>query len=768
MNRKEIFVRYTFGVRATLILLVVISMAPVFFVVVQTSISEQDGALEKARASLRNQVQLRADSQEQLFEGVRHMLTAIAHSMPTRNKNPEKCNEYLRDINEYFPHYAHLGFADAAGNLVCRSAADRSVIHVADRTYFKGAVRTGRFTVSEYLVSRISAKPVIALSLPVYMPGGELLGVQYAVLNLDAIQTQFGALSVPPDTTEVITDADGVVLAWAGEQPQRVGKRLADGFLLQAARNRQPVLGKGLDSRGKEWLYAVKFVNAEGGGGLVVSSMMSSNSVLHPAIQRLRLQLVILLLIALAASLLAWAIGHRLLAAPIDRLQAKVRALARGDHAAVRPSPTDGHQVYELMRIDRGIHDLAAALAARSSQRDIAIAEIREQTKALERSEQRYRAQFEASPQPMWVFDAETLAFLAVNDAAIAHYGYSREEFMKMTMADIRPPEDIPLLLETLRKAGPEQENVALRRHRRKNGDIIHVEIATHAFDWDGRQARATIVYDVTSRVLAEQAWQRLHETLEQKVAQRTRELELANEELEAFSYSASHDLRGPLHIIDGFCAALLEKHGNELPAQATQFLSRIRAGTLQMSTLIANLLAFAKTGRAPLVLQPADLAPLAANVVAQLRERFPERRVTVEIEQPLPAVCDPSLLTIVFENLIGNAWKFTSRTPQVTIRIARAGATETEKTYVVSDNGAGFDPAYAEKLFKPFQRLHSVAEFDGTGIGLAIVYRIVHRHGGRVWAESELGKGARFYFALPENRAKASNADLITTPMTR
>lgn len=152
-------------------------------------------------------------------------------------------------------------------------------------------------------------------------------------------------------------------------------------------------------------------------------------------------------------------------------------------------------------------------------------------------------------------------------------------------------------------------------------------------------------------------------------------------------------------------------------------------------------------------MLQPADLAPLAANLVAQLRERFPERQVGIEIEQPLPALCDSSLLTIVLENLTGNAWKFTSRTPQATIRIGRAGATEAEQTYVVSDNGAGFDPANAEKLFKPFQRLHSVAEFEGTGIGLAIVYRIIHRHGGRVWAESGPGEGASFYFTLPEER---------------
>jgi PAS domain S-box-containing protein len=745
-------VKYTFGARPILILLVLISMLPVFAALIQTSISEQERALEKAMIGLRIQTQLRANSQEQMLEGVRHMLTVIAHSPSIRNAKPQECDQYLHDLKEHFPRYAHLAFADRGGNLVCRSAPDRAkAFNVGDRQYFKGAVRTGRFTVGEYVVSRVLDTPAIAISLPVYLAGGELHGVQYAVLELTWMQEQFRAVSVPLDVADVITDAEGTVLASSGNRTQRVGERLAEDFLINAVRNRQSVMDKAVDHNGQEWLYAVQFVHTEGAGGLAVSSMMSSDSVLGPVVKRLQFELAMLLLLAFAASLLAWRMGDRLLAAPIERLLAKVRALERGDTAAAQPPATNGSQVHELRQIDRGIDDLAAALSARSSQRDVALAELQEQKKSLERSEQRYRAQFEASPQPMWVFDARTLAFLVVNDAAVAHYGFAREEFMKMTLADLHPPTDVPLVVEGLRKAGTEAREGILRRHRRKNGDIIDVEISSHSLDWDGRPSRMTIAYDVTSRVLAKQAWERLHETLEHKVAQRTTELELANEELEAFSYSVSHDLRGPLHTIDGFCAALLERHSTALPPPAIHYLGRIRAGTAQMNTLIADLLSFARTGRAPLVLKQVDLAVQAAKVVAQLRQRFPDRQVDMEIEQPLPALCDPSLLTIVLENLIGNAWKFTSRTPQATIRIGAAGATETARAYVVSDNGAGFDPAYADKLFKAFQRLHSAREFEGTGIGLAIVHRVIQRHGGRAWAESEPGTGARFYFSLPE-----------------
>jgi len=749
--------KFILGVRATLILLVLISIAPIFVVVVQTSRSEQEAALEKARINLRTQVKLRANSQQQLFEGARHMLTAVAHAVPARSGGMAACSEYLRDLKEHFPAYGNLGFADPAGNVLCRSAEPRP-LYIGDRTYFNGALRSGRFTVGGYLVSRTSHRPSLIFSLPVQRPEGGLIGVLYAVLDLATIQKEFGALSVPPDMSDAVADSQGIVLAAAGEHAPGMGRRL-DGFLLQAVQRRESEVHEALDSQGEQWLYAVNFVAPEGAGELVVLSLMPSRSVFEPAVQRLQRQLLLLLAIALAASLLAWWLGDRLLARPVQRLLDKVKSLEQGQFVPVS-APTPG-PVRELALIDRGIDDLAASLAARSAERRMAVAALQQQARSLELSEQRYRAQFEASPQPMWVFDASTLAFLVVNDAAVAHYGYSREEFMGMTLAQIRPPEDIPLLLETIERTGPEPRNLDQRRHRCRNGDIIHVEIATHAVVWEGRQARATIVYDVTSRELARQAWQRLQETLEQQVAQRTRDLALANDELEAFSYSVSHDLRGPLHIIDGFCDALVRKHGDQLPPQASHYLARIRAGTEQMNALISDLLSFARTGRAALDCRQVDLAPLAARVVAALRLGAPERHVSVDIEPSLPAFCDPTLLTVVLENLVGNAWKFTSRAPQASIRIAAAGATAGDRTYVVRDNGAGFDMAYAGKLFKAFQRLHSAGEFEGTGIGLAIVARVIHRHGGRVWAESEPGHGASFYFSLANDPGAAQPAAL-------
>jgi signal transduction histidine kinase len=222
-------------------------------------------------------------------------------------------------------------------------------------------------------------------------------------------------------------------------------------------------------------------------------------------------------------------------------------------------------------------------------------------------------------------------------------------------------------------------------------------------------------------------------------------ELEWKNKELEAFSYSVSHDLRAPLRGIDGFSQALLEDHSDALAPVAQDYLRRVRSAAQRMGELIDDLLQLSRVGRAPLVRQRVDLSALAQAVVAGLRRAAPERTVAVTIADGLVADGDPGLLRALLENLLGNAWKFTANSAAAAIRLEAAG----ETGFVVRDNGVGFDMAYADKLFAPFQRLHSDAEFPGTGIGLATVRRIVDRHGGRAWAEAEPGRGAAIYWTL-------------------
>lgn len=239
-----------------------------------------------------------------------------------------------------------------------------------------------------------------------------------------------------------------------------------------------------------------------------------------------------------------------------------------------------------------------------------------------------------------------------------------------------------------------------------------------------------------------------LNAELEERVRQRTAQLEAANAELEAFSYSIAHDLRSPLTSIDGFTHLLEGCYSGDEGAQAKHYLQRIRAGVRQMSDLTEAMLSLARLSRVELEHEEVDLAALARQAVAQLHEREPQRQFVADIPEHLWVHGDPRLLNQVVANLVGNAWKFSTRKPQVRIALG-SEKRDGETVYFVADEGAGFDMAHASRLFGAFQRLHTPTEFEGTGIGLALVQKIVSGHGGRIWAEARPGEGATFYFTL-------------------
>jgi PAS domain S-box-containing protein len=270
-----------------------------------------------------------------------------------------------------------------------------------------------------------------------------------------------------------------------------------------------------------------------------------------------------------------------------------------------------------------------------------------------------------------------------------------------------------------------------------------------HVKAYPSEQGLAVFIRDVTDRMAAQREILRLNAELEERVKRRTAQLEVANKELEAFSYSIAHDLRAPLGSIDGFSQALEQAAGDALAQRCRHYLSRIRVGVRQMGDLTDGLLALANLSRASILREPVDLAVMARAAVASCREAAPERVADVEIAATLPATGDPRLLSQVMGNLVGNAWKFTARKENARIEIGRKQAAGGSPVYYVRDNGAGFDMAYASRMFEAFQRMHSSAEFEGTGIGLAIVHRVIARHGGRIWAESAPQQGAAFYFTL-------------------
>lgn len=261
--------------------------------------------------------------------------------------------------------------------------------------------------------------------------------------------------------------------------------------------------------------------------------------------------------------------------------------------------------------------------------------------------------------------------------------------------------------------------------------------------------ANAALAGQVAERERAEQEVLRLNAELEDRVRDRTVQLQTVNQELEAFSYSVSHDLRAPLRAIAGFSQALVEDFPDDAPEEARRYLSRILAGTRHMGQLIDGLLELSRVSRTPLQRQELDLTDLANGVVDELQQQEPRPELVATVWDGMRAFADPRLLRAVYANLVGNAWKFTANTQRPRIEVGSLRDREGGLVYFVRDNGAGFDMAYADKLFKAFQRLHAGNDYKGTGIGLATVQRIVRRHGGRIWADGQVGRGATFHFTL-------------------
>ncbi len=282
------------------------------------------------------------------------------------------------------------------------------------------------------------------------------------------------------------------------------------------------------------------------------------------------------------------------------------------------------------------------------------------------------------------------------------------------------------------------------------------------ARDQDGTQMILLAIEDDTERRRVRNELRRLNLELESRAVDRTaelvvvnkallesnRELGSTNRELEAFCYSVSHDLRSPLRAVDGFGQELLQRYVDQLDEKGQHYLKRIRAGTQRMGQLIDDLLKLSRVTRNEMQRLPVNLTGLAETIAAELRGREPGRAVTFTARQGLTAECDPALIRIVLENLLGNAWKFTSKNPTATITLDQSEVAG-QSAFVVRDNGAGFDMAFAGKMFGAFQRMHSDRDFPGTGIGLATVQRVVRRHGGEVWAEGAVRRGAAFFFTL-------------------
>lgn len=363
----------------------------------------------------------------------------------------------------------------------------------------------------------------------------------------------------------------------------------------------------------------------------------------------------------------------------------------------------------------------------------------------LREREERFRDLFVKIPHPVWVYDLETLQFLEVNETAIRQYGYSREEFLSMRIVDIRPREDAELLTNSLAPMREELKYSGDWRHLAKDGRVIDVEVSSHVLNFKGRHAALVFALDITRRKEAERKIQKLNVDLSSRAA----ELAATNRDLESFSYSVSHDLRAPLRHMDGFARILAEECKSELDESGRHYLDRIMQGAQQMGQLVDDLLNLSRVGRQEMSCHKTSLDRVVRAAIAEVSSSLAGRKIEWKLADLPAADCDAGLMKIAFTNLLSNAIKFTGHQPLAVIEVGCQESSSNEPVIFVRDNGVGFDPKYADKLFGVFQRLHRQEDFEGTGIGLATVKRIIQKHGGRIWAESQPGVGTTLYFTM-------------------
>ncbi len=344
---------------------------------------------------------------------------------------------------------------------------------------------------------------------------------------------------------------------------------------------------------------------------------------------------------------------------------------------------------------------------------------------------------------------------IEANERAVQAYGHEREILLQMNIRDVTDVATVADLHDLFKRLEERGGFIYEILNHRRDGTVFFGEVSARSLEIEGKRFYQNIIRDITERKEAEVALLKtenevrsLNADLERRVSERTMQLEAANRELEAFSYSVSHDLRAPLRSMDGFSQALLEDYADILDETGKDYLMRVRSASQLMGELIDDLLRLSRITRAEMQNETVDLTQIVTAISRRLQESAPARQVEFVIPEGISAQGDAHLLAVALQNLYDNAWKFTGHNPRARIEFGTT-TKEGERVYFVKDNGVGFDMEYGDKLFKVFQRLHSSKEFPGTGVGLATVKRIMQKHGGQVWAKGEVGRGATVYFSL-------------------
>ncbi len=783
-----------YGLRWRMFVFGAVALLPILGLMGYHAWEETDTKIRQERIAAGNLVAMVAAEQALRFDLGRQLQAALAlNPAITDPRDRISCHRVLQQAVAGGQHLSGMSLFSASGEPICASAA-KLPPPIADREYFKEVLRQKQYIVSDYMNSRQTGKAVVALATPLLDEARNVRHVLVAGLDLAWLARALEKTPVPADTNLVVVDGRGTVLA-----PEKwLGKSIADHPVFQRVAGNaglQSFEARGID--GIERIFVARPLQNTLGGNIYVWAAVNKAGVMQAAIREFLAGSIIFFLLAIAFYALIWRMGSRAILKPIELLKKAAGRLGGTDLKARTELPHGAdeigqlatsfdemaeaiehretdllHSKESLLRANRALRVLSAGNHAviRATDEDSLLAEMC----SIAAAEGGYRL--------AWIGRAEhdPERSISVLASAGTARNYLKDFTANWTDTELgRGPagtavrENRPFAVHSVTansRFAPWRAQAMQHGFESVLGLPVSVEgsvwgvlclyaAQAEAFDEEEMRLLEEMAMDLgfgietlrlrEKEAATREALQRSNEELEARVAARTAALAQSNRELEAFSYSASHDLRAPLRSMAGFAEVLHEDYGDRLDEEGRSHLQRIRRAAIRMGQLIDDLLELARISQAELNKAPLNLSGLAQDVLDDVASGSPGRSVKVTIQKGLAAECDPTLMRVALQNLLENAWKYSAQRADAEIAFGAQTLPDGRLALFVRDNGSGFDMAQAGRLFQPFVRLHGGEEYPGTGIGLATVARVIERHGGRIWAEAEKGKGATFFFTL-------------------
>lgn len=725
---------------AKLLLLVLLPVLPVLGMVFYTNFEQRNLGAAQIKQDAVQTAELGAACQDALIEGIRQLQSSLAQLPLYQGTNRAYTRQTLVNIVKLYPYYANYGLIDTNGTIYVSAEPHQGEVNLAEQTFFQQVLKTHGFAMGDFAIEPATGKPCVYFGYPIKNTEGEVVRILFAALKLEELNRNLSRVIIPHEAVLTVLDRNGRVIA-GNPVPPKMGEE----FKLKVA-ELSPQQERGTLERISEnqqrmlYAYSPVGMGKAGGASIVVEipKEIAFAAANHVLIRNL-------LLVGLVLVLAAWAsrqYARHFIIQPVNALVKASRQITEGDLAARSGIPAGPGQ----------LNQLASAF-------DVMAETLQRRRDELSQAEAKFRILVEQSLVGIYVIEGDRFVYVNPKLGEIA--AYPVQEMIDRPVLDFIAPESRDAVRENVRKRmeGAMRSAHYMLAMKRKDGATVQAEVHGVRTEYDGRPAIIGTLLDITDRVRAESEIRRLNAELEQRVIERTAQLEAANRELEAFSYSVSHDLRAPLRHINGYIEMLKEDAGPNLNSECLGYLDVLTSSTRQMGQLIDDLLAFSKMSRAGMKRQQVNFAEIIKDTRHKL-EVDTEGRNVVWKQGNLPEVeGDAAMFRQVWVNLLSNAVKYTRPRDPAEIEIGCAKETSNEAVFYVRDNGVGFDMQYVQKLFGVFQRLHRANEFEGTGIGLAIVQRIILRHGGRIWVDAKLNEGATFYFSLPKMMAPLPDA---------